>query len=326
MNSFIQRLTGLPVISSHDDLANMMNFERALLAAIIRRPRSFYRRIIISKPSGGERELHVPNRSVKAAQAWILRNILERLQPTPHATAFRKGMSLRSNAVPHANNRYFLTIDLRDFFTHIGVEKIRTLFKRIGYSDSVSYALAQICSNGSYLPQGGVTSPSISNLVAVSLDRRISGLCTKEGLVYTRYADDMTYSANDPSVFRKVMPLIKSIVVSEGFNINSKKTRLAGPHSQCSITSLVKNSAEPTFSVGRRRLRKIRAELFQFKRTGWAPHYSTAASVDGIISFTESISERQGASLRRMMEKKLSFGLNSRMADGDKQVLVPGDL
>lgn len=178
----------------------------------------------------------------------------------------------------------------------------------VGYSELMANALAQICSNGTSLPQGGVTSPAISNLVSVFLDRRISGLCTKEGLVYTRYADDMAFSANDPGIFRRILPLIKSIVASEGFSINDKKTRLGGPYSRCAITSLVKNSSEPTFSVGRCRLRKIRAEICRFNKWSVPSNYYSAASIEGIVAFVESISEKQGQSLRRLIAKGVKQG------------------
>lgn len=57
------------------------------------------------------------------------------------------------------------------------------------------------------LPQGACTSPALSNQIAKKLDRRLAGMCAKQGFTYTRYADDLTFSAPkgkrgdaDPSV------------------------------------------------------------------------------------------------------------------------------
>ena len=44
------------------------------------------------------------------------------------------------------------------------------------------------------LPQAPCTSPALSNQIARRLDRRLSGMSAKLGLVYTRYADDLTFS------------------------------------------------------------------------------------------------------------------------------------
>ncbi|NMT18878.1 hypothetical protein HKA99_31525, partial [Vibrio parahaemolyticus] len=45
-----------------------------------------------------------------------------------------------------------------------------------------------------YLPQGGATSPIISNLVMRELDSEFSKIARKYRLVYTRYSDDITFS------------------------------------------------------------------------------------------------------------------------------------
>jgi RNA-directed DNA polymerase len=45
------------------------------------------------------------------------------------------------------------------------------------------------------LPQGACTSPALSNQVTRKLDRRLTGMSKKHGFTYTRYADDLTFSA-----------------------------------------------------------------------------------------------------------------------------------
>ena len=52
------------------------------------------------------------------------------------------------------------------------------------------------------LPQGAPTSPALTNIVCLNLDRRLTGLAEKIGLRYSRYADDLTFSlpANSTSI------------------------------------------------------------------------------------------------------------------------------
>ncbi|MBQ4796923.1 RNA-directed DNA polymerase, partial [Pectobacterium versatile] len=60
----------------------------------------------------------------------------------------------------------------------------------------LSTLIAKIACHQDKLPQGSPCSPVITNLILVSLDRRLSNLCNSVGCTYTRYADDITISTN----------------------------------------------------------------------------------------------------------------------------------
>jgi RNA-directed DNA polymerase len=80
-----------------------------------------------------------------------------------------------------------------------------------------------------HLPQGAPTSPMLANLVCAALDTEIQKIASREGLVYTRYADDMTLSghiANRDSA-RKLISELSLIVGKHGFGINSQKANIA---------------------------------------------------------------------------------------------------
>ena len=44
------------------------------------------------------------------------------------------------------------------------------------------------------LPQGSPASPMITNMICKRMDKRINGFMQKLGVIYTRYADDMSFS------------------------------------------------------------------------------------------------------------------------------------
>ena len=91
-------------------------------------------------------------------------------------------------------------------------------------------ALADRC-----LPQGAPTSPALTNVICLTLDRRLTGLADQHGLRYSRYADDLTFSLPADTVLEKdaknqlistLLGSVAKILREEGFAINSKKTRI----------------------------------------------------------------------------------------------------
>jgi retron-type reverse transcriptase len=156
------------------------------------------------------------------------------------------------------------------------------------------------------LPQGACTSPALSNQVARRLDRRLSGLAEKLGLTYTRYADDLTFSAG-PGFRDKVGYLIarvRHIAEDEGFAVNPKKTRVQRPESRQTVTGLVVNAAP---AVPRDIVRRLRAILHRAKTEGLAAqnresHPNFRGWVEGMIAYIAMARPDVGAKLRAQFE------------------------
>lgn len=223
-------------------------------------------------------------------QAWILRNVLDRLSTSDYATAYSTGRRLLDNVSPHSSNRYFLSVDIRNFFPSVGSLRVRRLFEALGYSKLAANKLGRLCCYFSGLPQGAVTSPALSNLICLRLDRRLAGLVSRRNIVFTRYADDMTFSTNNRNALPRLLPLVYRILRSEGFEPNEEKTRILGPRTRCLITGLVKNSSAPTFGVGRKKKMEMRAVMHRFlahRRVSLA--YPNEASIEGWIHFLKGV-------------------------------------
>jgi len=287
------RLFNLPVFNDIDDLASLCHISSEKLRAIFSRSSKFYRQITIPKKSGGTRKIYQPNKTVKAVQAWILRHILDKISPSHHATAFRKNISIKNNIEPHKFNRYFFCVDLKDFFPSIDQRRTEILFQRIGYSSAQAVILANLCTCNFLLPQGGVTSPAISNLVVSRLDTRLSGFCSKKHIIYTRYADDMTFSSNNRNILNNSTSIIKAIIEDEKFEINAEKVRFIGPGVNCKVTGLVKDSSEPKFGVGKKKKNWMRSVIFNFlvNKTVIDQKYKTFESILGWLGHVKFVDE-----------------------------------
>lgn len=202
---------------------------------------SLYKEFYIPKKMGGFRKIQAPCEALEQKQKWVKENILDKIIFSDNAKGFKKGTNIFDNAVEHCNKKYVLNIDLQDFFPSITYSKVFKLFCYIGYNREVSHLLTKLCTDAkNVLPQGAPTSPIISNLVNVKLDKRLHCFAKSIGGAYTRYADDITISSDtNPS---KYLSVLNKIIEEEGYVINNKKTRIQNSGQRQEVTGLIVNS------------------------------------------------------------------------------------
>ncbi|MDB5346294.1 MAG: hypothetical protein JWP89_4671 [Schlesneria sp.] len=315
----------LPVLASPSDVADAMGLTISRLRWLAfhsdAAERTHYVRFTVPKKSGGARELAAPHRDLAAAQRWIFQNILLRLSVHYAAHGFVKGRSIRTNALPHVGRHLLVNADLKDFFPTITFHRVRGAFEQLGYSPAAATILSLLCTESPRrtveyagrvfhvatdpraLPQGACTSPALSNLIARRLDSRLTGIVTKLGWRYTRYADDLSFSADvevEPDKqIGYLLARVRHIVQDEGFFVNEKKTRVLKQSSAMSVTGVVVNRRP---GVCRREVRRLRAILHNANKQGLASQNRDndplfEARLRGQIAFVQMINADQGRPL-----------------------------
>ncbi len=309
-NIELLRLMNLPVFFDEKELASLIHIDPERINTFCNYSHKFYKKYLIPKSNGKMREIKKPRKDLKGIQTWILKNILDRLSPTIFAKAYIKGENISSNVAPHCNNKYFMLLDLEDFFPSISIRRAVKIFLFIGYSKRTAYMLSTLCTCDGSLPQGAVTPPSLSNLIAVKLDRRIAGYTSKRSIIYTRYADDITLSSNNPAILCQSLPRILKIIKSEHFKPNMDKLRVLGPRKRCSITGLIKNDAESKFGIGKKKKRLMRAVMHHFLfDLSKDNKYTSEESILGWINYLKSVDKasfKQVNSYWNRLKKKRS--------------------
>ncbi|MCA9718219.1 MAG: RNA-directed DNA polymerase [Myxococcales bacterium] len=317
---------GLPVLAGPEAVAASMGITVGALRFLAYSRRvsriSHYRRFSIPKKTGGRRLISAPMPRLKAAQRWILENILERVPVHEAAHGFLERRSIVTNAVPHVGADVVINLDLKDFFPTVTYERVKGLFVSLGYSESVATVLAllstepevaelELDGNSYYaaqgprhLPQGSPASPAITNLLCRRLDRRLQGLARKHGYQYTRYADDLTFSARGmvstrSSEVGRLLRGVADIVTHEGFEVHPEKTRVMRRGRRLEVTGIVINDK---LSVDRKTLRRFRATLFQVERDGpegkrWGESKDLMAALLGYASFVAMVDPQRGRPL-----------------------------
>lgn len=127
-----------------------------------------------------------------------------------------------------------MNLDIADFFPSVHSSRVRKVLMSVFSQDALDLA-ENISTLHHCLPQGVATSPLIANSALVNLDARFIGLAKKEGLRYSRYFDDISFSGMRPvAPYRR---FIESVVKQEGYHVN-QKTAMFGPGETRIITGI----------------------------------------------------------------------------------------
>lgn len=241
-----------------------------------------YHAFELPKRSGGTRTIHAPDPALKTIQRQIYHRVLKRLPVHAAVTGFRPGYSIASNAACHVGQAVVVRMDIKDFFGSTTAKRVEKYLRHIGWSKAAAALLTRLCTHEGALPQGAPTSPVLANAVNFSMDTRLAGLARKHGAVYTRYADDLTFSfAEDQhKAIEQVIYFTKEIVQDVGgYRLHQKrKLRIRRRHQQQNVTGLVVNERIALPRKTRRWLRAVdhrmqhggAATLTPQQRQGWA--------------------------------------------------------
>lgn len=330
---------GLPDYGTAEQIATAMGITigqlRFLAFSRKTSPISHYIRFKIPKKTGGERIISAPMPRLKKTQYWILKNILEKVELHDAAHGFRPGRSIVSNAQNHVGAEAIINFDLKDFFPSISYQRIKGLFQSLGYSEAAATIFGLLCTEPDieeveldgktyyvalterHLPQGAPTSPAITNILCRRLDRRLAQMAEKYGFVYTRYADDLTFSASGDRRRHicNVLRNTESIVDHEGFAINEEKTRILRNSAQQDVTGVVVNSKP---NVDKKTLKRFRATLYQIEKDGiegkfWGNSSDVLASIQGFANFVAMVNPQLGAEFQARVKRiKEGKGLGTR--------------
>ncbi|MBI5864980.1 MAG: RNA-directed DNA polymerase [Planctomycetes bacterium] len=313
----------LPELDSTHDLLRWLRLELVQLLPLAnhanRTERSNYVEWAVPKKSGGLRVIAAPKKRLKAIQLRILREILDNVPPSSAAHGFVRGRDVLSNATPHVGKTLVVNFDLVDFFGHIAYPRVVGVFRRIGYGKEVSRWLACLCTHQPKPPrgrghdregrrrhavQGAPSSPAIANLAAWRLDARLCGLARRFQCTYTRYADDLTFSGDEPfkRSLRRFLPLVRRIVAAERFALHRRKMRFARASRRQEVTGVVVNRKT---NIRRADFDRLKAILHNARRAGslesqnreQRPHFR--AYLLGLAAHVAHLNPQRGERLRR---------------------------
>lgn len=276
----------LPVIFDFVHLAMYFKCSSEVLKGVVANVERHYNEYKIRKKAGGDRPIEAPDYLLKDIQRWIYINILCKDTSIndcvhgfiPKSMNKDKVRGVLTNAAPHARHDWLINIDLKNFFHTVKLDKVKDYFSSLGYENEVVKTLTALCTYKSRLPQGAPTSPMLSNIIASTMDVMMLKYCNKRGIVYTRYADDLTFSANSDVEVPPIEDIYK-IVYLNGFKVNRMKTKVRYKGCRQEVTGLTVTNG---VHVSQRFKKEILRELHFCKKFGVYEHYKHLNTTKGL--------------------------------------------
>ena len=264
--------------------------------------KSCYTAFTIKKKSGKDRTIHAPVKGLKEFQKAL--NFILQYIHVPHnaATGFVLGKSIVDNAKVHVGQTYVYNLDLKDFFPSIDKSRVwgrllvppfnlgttperKKIANMMATLSCTPLEVERFVDKGwiktttSVLPQGAPTSPTLTNAICEKMDIRLQGVAKRFGLNYTRYADDITFSAKhnifekNPNAFEKIFipnstfdNEVRRIITEQNFHVKESKVRLQKEGYRQEVTGLVVNEK---VNVSRKYIKQLRQWIHYWETFGY---------------------------------------------------------
>ncbi|WDE12570.1 retron St85 family RNA-directed DNA polymerase [Thalassomonas haliotis] len=236
-----------------------------------------YKKYKIAKRNGvGTRDIAQPSKQVKYFQRLIVHELEARLPVHLVATAYKKGVGIKENALMHLDHKYMLKMDFENFFPSIqpsflfGVCDVLNLDLSPNDKELISNFLFYKLRKNSplRLSIGAPSSPFISNVVMFLFDSSIVEYCKGRNITYTRYADDLTFSTNVKDSLYEIPNIIKKELIINTYKnirINKNKTVFTSKAKNRHVTGVTLTN-DDLLSIGRKRKRLISSMVHKFKQ------------------------------------------------------------
>lgn len=256
-----------------DYLSKILILEPGYIRDVAKTSYKRYRRQVIKKANGEDRVIYQPSRELKILQRVIHDDFLVKLPIHESATAYKKGASVLKNATVHKGAKYLLRVDLKDFFRSIRNNDIRKFVENNksylskDWDEDDTDAFIKIVSFKGGLNIGSITSPMLANTICYQMDCEINGACQSDGVIYTRYADDLFFSSQEKGkLYGKVgeiIRIVKQLDCPSELRVNVKKTVHISKKNRMEVTNLVLTN-DGNVSIGRDKKRKVRSSVYKW--------------------------------------------------------------
>ncbi|MFT0546064.1 reverse transcriptase family protein [Allopusillimonas ginsengisoli] len=232
------------------------------LLALAKRANTLYRLAkSITKPDGSIRNTYDALAPLKQVHRRIKSHILDHVSYPAYLTGSIKGSDYKVNAALHVHSRIVINEDISGFFPSTSADRVFSVWHSFfGFSEEVAQCLTQLTTRNGELPQGAITSSFLANLVFWQDEPTLCTEFAAQGLVYSRYVDDIAVSSKAFLTNEEKSEIVRQVygmLLKHGYLAKRAKHEIATSATRMAVTKLAVNTKPGLDKSTRSRIRAV---------------------------------------------------------------------
>lgn len=236
-------------------------------------------------------------------------------------------LNTRNAAIVHCKRKWILKTDIKSFYESFSKEQLKRAFHQLSIDlepvgsikESILY---EICTLDGKLPTGALTSAHIANYAfkLMKIDEVICEFCRQNEINYSRYMDDLTFSADKKSKLNEAEDFVENLLAVNGFSLNKEKTKYISDNKKQEVLGILVNNNNTT--VSQLKKNQFRAMVYNYlksinieQRLGTRTLFTrkiTFETITGYMAYLKSTDENYYEKMKEYLASKINkFNLNT---------------